>query len=116
MLDVNSSGFISAESVQKVLGDDFARTDFQAIFEGQSKISLQDFTCAWNAFWQQVFAEDVEHSDMSGVNVVLTSSGETSLSSSLGKDGALESEMDADEEETSDMNVVSEISGCEVVL
>ena len=104
MLDTYSSGCISAESVRKVLGDDFARTDFQAIFEGHPQISLQDFTTAWKAFWQQVFIEESGHSDMSGVSLVFTSSGEASLSSSLGKDGAIESEMDVDEE-TSDMNV-----------
>ena len=99
MLDVNSSGFISAESVRKVLGDDFARTDFVAIFEGHPQISLQEFIGAWRAFWGEETSRDQGHSDMSGVNVVV-SSGDASIASSLGKEGALDSEMDAEEDNT----------------
>ncbi len=96
MLDANSSGSISAESVRKVLGDDFARTDFVSIFEGHPQISLQDFVGAWRGFWKQMSSESQENSDMAGVDVTL-SSGDASLASSLGKEGAIGSEVDADE-------------------
>ena len=70
-----------------------------AIFEGHPQISLQEFIGAWRAFWGEVTSKDQGHSDMSGVNVRL-SSRDASIASSLGKEGALDSEMDAEEDNT----------------
>lgn len=104
MLDVNSSGTICAESVRKVLGDDFARTEFVAIFEGIPHISLQEFIDAWRGFWESL---NELSNDISGVNLTLAlSSGDASIASDLGalaaKDDMETSEIDATENESED--------------
>lgn len=56
MLDCNASGVIDAESIRKVLGDDFARTDFRSIFEQTPKVSLNVFVSSWTQYWNPMYA------------------------------------------------------------
>lgn len=59
-LDVNMSGIISAESIRKVLGDDFARTDFRVIFEQMPQVTLNDFVQSWTQYLNSVYALQAE--------------------------------------------------------
>ena len=63
MLDCNSTGFLVAESVRKVLGDNFVSSDFKAVFQQMPQVSLNDFMQIWNSYWASQAALEREMCD-----------------------------------------------------